>query len=180
MVGTKWGSCDMSTCADQVEPDIREARAVFKDGVTGVMVLTQGSTMNPVKIEGRLEGVPSGQYRLRVIKGGCDQEGVDDDVDDDLIESDGDVTIVSLEKWGVSLFEGEEYNMGRSLAIEEECLVGEGSVDCSQAERITCAAIVEGREDGVNITVVIIIALVVCIVIIIILVGILGICCSRR
>jgi len=178
VVGTKWGSCDMSTCADQVEPDIREARAVFKDGVTGVMVLTQGSTMNPVKIEGRLEGVPSGQYRLRVIKGGCDQD-VDDD-DDDLIESDGDVTSVSLEKWGVSLFEDDENIVGSSLAVDEECTLGEDSMDCSQAKRITCASIVEGREDDLNITMIIIIALVVCIVIILILVGILVICCLRR
>jgi len=182
VVGTKWGSCDMATCADQVESDNREARAVFNDDVTGVMVLTQGSTMNPLKIEGRLEGVLSGQYRLRVIKGGCDaieEDGVED-IDDDLIESDGDVTIVSLEKWGVSLFEDDENIVGSGLAVEEECIVGEETRDCSQAKRITCANIVEGREDGLNITMVIIIALVVCIVIILILVGILVICCLRR
>jgi len=182
VVGTKWGSCDMSTCADQVEPDIREARAVFNDGVTGVMVLTQESTMNPLKIEGRLEGVPSGQYRLRVIKGGCDEVGEEevDGSDDDLIESDGEVATVSLEKWGVSLFEDDENIVGSGLAVEEECIVGEDSMDCSQVKRITCASIVEGRGDDLNITMIIIIALVVCIVIILILVGILVICCLRR
>merc|ERR1719317_1669107 len=132
--------------------------------------------MNPVKIEGRVEGVPSGQYRLRGIKGGCDQ----DDDDDDIIESDGDVTSVSLEKWGVSLFEDDENIVGSSLAVDEECTLGEDSMDCSQAKRITCASIVEAREDDLNLTMIIIIALVVCIVIILILVGILVICCLRR
>ena len=183
VVGRKWGSCDLATCTtDHVEPAQREARAVFKDEVTGVMLLTQGSSMNPLKIEGRLEGVPSGQFRLRVRKGGCEEvreEGVED-VDDDLIESDGDVTIVSVEKWGVSLYEGEENILGYSLSVEEECILSEESMDCSQARIITCAKILEGSGDGFSITMIIIIALVVCIVIILILVGILVICCLRR
>ena len=183
VVGRKWGSCDLATCTtDHVEPAQREARAVFKDEVTGVMLLTQGSSMNPLKIEGRLEGVPSGQFRLRVRKGGCEEvreEGMED-VDDDLIESDGDVTIVSVEKWGVSLYDGEENILGYSLSVEEECILGEESMDCSQARVITCASIIEGSADGFSITMIIIIALVVCIVIILILVGILVICCLRR
>merc|ERR1712025_1175680 len=79
-----------------------------------------------------------------------------------------------------SLFEGEENILGRSLTVEEECSVGEGSVDCSEAGRVTCAPIVEGRNDGMNITLIIIIALVISIVIILILVGVLVICCLRR
>eukprot|EP00090_Calanus_glacialis_P012621 TRINITY_DN21223_c0_g1_i6.p1 TRINITY_DN21223_c0_g1~~TRINITY_DN21223_c0_g1_i6.p1 ORF type:complete len:399 (-),score=107.26 TRINITY_DN21223_c0_g1_i6:610-1806(-) len=184
VVDRRWGSCDMSTCtpvkdlADDLTHGQREARAVFEDDVTGVMLLTQRSSMNPLKIEGRLEGVPSGQYRLRVMKGACDEVEYVDDTD--LIESDDDVAIISLEKWGVSLFEGEENVLGGSLSVDEECFLGEGSMDCSQAKRITCANIVKESEDGLNITMVIIIALVVCIVIILILVGILVICCLRR
>ena len=101
-------------------------------------------------------------------------------MDDDRIESDGDVTIVSVEKWGVSLYEGDENILGYSLSVEEECILSEESMDCSQASIITCARIMEGSGDGFSITMIIIITLVVCIVIILILVGILVICCLRR
>ena len=142
VVGRKWGSCDLATCTtDHVEPAQREARAVFKDEVTGVMLLTQGSSMNPLKIEGRLEGVPSGQFRLRVRKGGCEEvreEGMED-VDDDLIESDGDVTIVSVEKWGVSLYDGEENILGYSLSVGEECILGEESTDWREVETVSAS-----------------------------------------
>ena len=136
--------------------------------------------MNPLKIEGRLEGVPSGRYRLRVMKGACDEVEIEYVDDTDLIESDDDVAIISLEKWGVSLFEGEDNILAGSLSVEEECSKGEGSMDCSKAEMVTCARIVEGSGDGLNITMIINIAFVVCIVIILILVGILVICCLRR
>ena len=54
----------MSTCtpvkdlADDLTHGQREARAVFDDDVTGVVLLTQRSSNGPLKIEGRLEGVP--------------------------------------------------------------------------------------------------------------------------
>jgi hypothetical protein len=183
VVGTKWGTCDMATCSHQVEQaeEPREARSVFSDAVTGVILLAQPSSMDPLKLEGRLEGVPGGQYRLVVSKAGCEEglEGVED-WEDDLIESDGEVTIVSLEKWGVSLYDGDESILGGSVSVEEECVLGESSLDCSQAKRISCASIVQGGGDGLNITVIIIIALVVCIVIILILVGILVLCCLKR
>ena len=182
LVGNRWGSCDMSTCQDQGDSPLgpMEARAAFSDQVTGVVLLAQQSSMDPLKIEGRLEGVPSGQYRLRVLRSECDEvvEEIINDMDVDLIESDGNVTLVSLEKWGVSLFEGEENILGGSLAVEEECFLGELAMDCSKAKRITCANIVEG--DDLNITMIIIIVLVVFIVIILILVVILIICCVRR
>eukprot|EP00092_Neocalanus_flemingeri_P090172 GFUD01114183.1.p1 GENE.GFUD01114183.1~~GFUD01114183.1.p1 ORF type:complete len:413 (-),score=92.06 GFUD01114183.1:1353-2591(-) len=185
LVGNRWGSCDMDTCQEQgadPPPEPMEARAVFSDQVTGVVVLAQQSSMNPLKIEGRLEGVPSGQYRFRVLRSGCDEvveegSGVEEQ-EDDLIESDGNVTIVSLEKWGVSLFEGEENILGGSIVVQEECSL-EVTVDCSESKRISCANIV-GSVDELNITMIIIIALVVFIVIILILVVILVICCVRR
>ena len=55
----RWGSCDVSTCTpvnDLPEdlPGQREERAVFEGEVTGVMLLTQRSSMNPLRIEGML------------------------------------------------------------------------------------------------------------------------------
>ena len=64
VVDRRWGSCDMSTCTlvkdlvDDLTHGQREARAVFEDDVTGVVLLTQRSSNGPLKIEGRLEGGP--------------------------------------------------------------------------------------------------------------------------
>ena len=40
--------------------------------------------------------MPKGQYRLRVMKRGCDEVGVVYLYDDEIIQSDGGVTIISL------------------------------------------------------------------------------------
>lgn len=184
VVGNKWGSCDMSTCNPEEEDvdDKREARAEFKDEVSGVVLLTQALSINPLKVEGRLDGVPRGQYRFRVLKEPCgdDSTDVSSDMNDDLIESDGDTIAISLEKWGISIYDNEESVLGGSISIEEECYLGEESLDCSEAKVVACANIVQGSGDGWNLTIIIIIALVVCILIIIILVGVLIFCCLRR
>lgn len=182
LVGNRWGSCDMSTCSSSqdVVPDPRQARAVFSDQVTGVVALVQQSPFNPLQIEGRMEGLPSGQYRLRVARNRCDEEKEEDveEENDDLIESDGNMTMIRFEKWGLSLFEGEENIMGGSLLVEEDCFLGEGSLDCSQVERVACADIVQA--EALSMTMIIVIVLVIFIVIILILVVILVICCRRR
>ena len=60
VVDRRWGSCDVSTCTpvkdlpEDLTHDQREARAVFEGEVTGVMLLTQRSSMNPLRMEGML------------------------------------------------------------------------------------------------------------------------------
>lgn len=182
LVGNRWGSCDMSTClaANDMAADPRQARAVFSDQITGVVVLIQQSAFNPLQLEGRMEGLSSGQFRLKVSRRGCDEEKeeVMEEQNYDLIESDGNITMIKFEKWGLSLFDEEENIMGGSLILKEECFLGEGNLDCSHVETVACANIVEA--EALSMTMIIVIVLVIFIVIILILVVILIICCVRR
>ena len=82
---------------------------------------------------------------------------------------------ISLEKWGVSLYPGQEMVVGGSVRLEvREC----GETDCVE-RTITCANIEFGSQ-ALDVNLILTVSLVVFTVLLVLLTVILIICCIRR
>ena len=183
MVGNRYGKCDMATCVTASEetpaPASMEARAVFKGRVEGIILFSQESTMVPVRIDGKLGGLTNEEYTLKLSSEQCDHVGAGADVGgDDIIDTIDNTTEISVEKWGVSLYPGNENIIGGSVRLEETaCPLQQ---DCVVAKTVACANIEEGNGKTLNLTLILIICVVVFSIVLLILTALLVYCCVKR
>ena len=183
MVGNRYGKCDMTTCAVMDEEDApkhKEARAVFDGRVEGLILFSQESNMDPVKIDGKLGGLESEEYTLKMSSETCDNVGSGVDIGgDDIIDTLDNTSYISLEKWGVSLYGGSDNIISGSVRLEETACA-EQSEDCVVARTVACANVQEGNGKTLNLTLILIISVVIFSIVLIILTVILVYCCVKR
>jgi len=183
MVGNRYGKCDMTTCAVMDEEDApkhKEARAVFDGRVEGLILFSQESNMDPVKINGKLGGLESEEYTLKMSSETCDNVGSGVDIGgDDIIDTLDNTSYISLEKWGVSLYGGSDNIISGSVRLEETACA-EQSEDCVVARTVACANVQEGNGKTLNLTLILIISVVIFSIVLIILTVILVYCCVKR
>jgi len=188
MVDNRWGKCDMETC-DTPSPDVpMAAKVVFsKDDVTGIVHLSQLSTLSPLSVEGLVEGLPLGQYSLkfRQVKCEIDDDGISK-VSEDLVEiSEKDTSgTIKLKKWGVTLYNdtNNEIVSAGSLLLTEDCpSIGEVVEKCPE---IVCGDIVmvdaeDNDDNGLDLVIIIVIVLV-AVLLLLIVIGVIICCCCKR
>jgi len=189
LVGNRWGQCDMGTCDTPSLETPMGAKVVFsKNDVTGIVHLSQQSTLNPLSVEGLIEGLPIGQFslRFRQVKCGSDDDDTSE-ISEDLVERNDKETSskIKLDKWGVTLY-NDTNNMivsGGSLLLTEDCpAIGEVIEKCSE---IVCGDIILEDDEssdggGLNITIIIIIVVAAAILFLLIIVVIICCCCRRN
>jgi len=190
LVKDRWGKCDMSVCAKEVkeeeEIEVMEAVAEFKDSVVGVVVITQEAPDNPLDIKGKVEGLPEGQFKLRVLTHSCEHEEGSEGgmLLSGTLDSDGNsYHYVSSQQWQLTLYSGETHSkhiVGMGLEIEEQCKMETNQV-CDNPVPISCANIVLKSEQTVrDNTVFLIIVIVVVILFLFLLLCICLYCCFWR
>lgn len=182
LVGNRWGKCDMERCsatsAEATEVSSREARAIFSDmEVEGLILFSQESNMDALKIDGKVGGLDNTpSVFMKISSANCDNKASGQDLGgDDELEVVDNMTYISLEKWGVSLYPGQEMVVGGSVRLEvREC----GETDCVERS-ITCANIESGGQ-AMDVNLILTVSLVVFTVLLVLLTVILIICCIRR
>ena len=183
LVDNRWGKCDMERCsatsAEATEVSSREARAIFSDReVDGLILFSQESNMDALKIEGKVGGLDNTlkNVLMKISSSHCDDKASGQDLGgDDTLEVVDNTTNILLEKWGVSLYPGQEMVVGGSVRLEVmEC----GETDCVERS-IACANIELGGQ-ALDVQLILTVSLVVFTVLLVILTVILIICCIRR
>ena len=113
---------------------------------------------------------------MKISSVDCDNKASGQDLGgDDKLEVVDNTTYISLEKWGVSLYPGQEMVVGGSVRPEvREC----GETDCVE-RTITCANIEFGSQ-ALDVNLILTVSLVVFTVLLVLLTVILIICCIRR
>ena len=131
LVGNRWGKCDMERCsatsAEATEVSSREARAIFSDmEVEGLILFSQESNMDALKIDGKVGGLDNTpSVLMKISSANCDNKASGQDLGgDDELEVVDNMTYISLEKWGVSLYPGQDMVVGGSVRLES---LGSGS-----------------------------------------------------
>jgi len=128
IVGNRWGKCNMKTCDMWPIPDIpMAAKVVFsKDDVTGILHLSQQSPQSALWVEGILEGLPFGHYRLRYNQVKC---GIDYNIKSETseeyvkISENNTQSKIKFNNWGVTLYNDTKHMIvsAGSLLLTEHC-----------------------------------------------------------
>ena len=179
LVGNRWGKCDMERCSATSAGAVttREARAIFSDReVEGLILFSQESNMDALKIEGKVGGLDTETLLMRISSADCDNKASGQDLGgEDRLEVVDNTSYISLEKWGVSLYPGQELVLGGSVRLEVmEC----GESDCVERS-LACANIQPGGR-ALDVSLILTVSLVVFTVLLVLLTLILIICCIRR
>ena len=183
LVADRWGVCDMDACAakevqEEVQPLAAVAEFIYSaSGVIGVVRLTQRAPDNPLQLQGLLDNLPEGHFKLGVGAGPCgagvQQEG---GVLGETIGSDGNSSsYVSCEEWSRGLYSGEDRPsvVGRSLLLRQ----GECGEACAV---IACADIVLKSVPGDHMALIIVIIAAVAVLLLLLVVVTVYCCCRRR
>lgn len=184
LVGNRWGKCDMSTCSthqDTAQADeTKEARAIFSGRVEGLILFSQESSSDHVKLQGKVGGLDAEEYTLKISDSDCDSVGSGVDLGgDDILTTSNNSTMIDMEKWGMSLHDGDQNIVGGSVRLVETVCAMD-SQDCNVDKLVACANIVAGNGKTLNVTLILVISLVIFSVLLVILTVILVICCIRR
>ena len=132
--------------------------------------------MDALKIEGKVGGLDTETLLMRISSADCDNKASGQDLGgEDRLEVVDNTSYISLEKWGVSLYPGQELVLGGSVRLEVmEC----GESDCVERS-LACANIQPGGR-ALDVSLILTVSLVVFTVLLVLLTLILIICCIRR
>ena len=174
----------MSTCSthqDTAQADeTKEARAIFSGRVEGLILFSQESSSDHVKLQGKVGGLDAEEYTLKISDSDCDSVGSGVDLGgDDILTTSNNSTMIDMEKWGMSLHDGDQNIVGGSVRLVETVCAMD-SLDCNVDKLVACANIVAGNGKTLNVTLILVISLVIFSVLLVILTVILVICCIRR
>ena len=129
------------------------------------------------EVTGELQGLPVGQFELKLVRGGCGEES---ELVRALVKLQGEGEPVSVRVVRQKDNEEQGLNSSEELSlVVEGCVPLESGANCDVGDRLACSEIVWDEGIGMEIIIIIIIAIII-FLLIVICIPVICCCCRKR